>query len=850
MGTSTTQQTNFTRDVLGRYLCNSLDEALRSTDTTLRADARPFDIIIVGGGTFGSVIAEHMFFRDKAHSHRILVLEGGPFVLPEHVQNLPMLGLDPASATSIQQLKNEGNFGPDKPRNEVWGLAWNSATPFPGLAYCIGGRSLFWGGWSPQLLTSELPNNKWPADVLIDLQSNNLPDGSGGYFRQASDQIGVTQTNDFIFGELHNALRIQLYQGLKAGKVTDAMNLTTLPDHPSVRFSDQSLTVKDLLDLLGLSNQSNPPSQQELLNQLKLEAPLAVQGNPGHAGFFPFNKFSAVPVLMKAAREAFFESNGDDVKKRLMVVPRCGVQRLRTIQDGNFRRVTDIETSQGVISLPPNAIVIIALGTIESTRLALNSFGDIPSDGYNLIGTNLMAHLRTNLDIRIPRQVLSALDPNVQALQSSALFVKGQHQFGDGTLGHFHLQITASGLGQLGSNSEAELFKKVPDIDSFYTFKNATDTHVILTIRGIGEMQPDNPDNFVRLDVNPNETDEFGVQRAFVAIANPQDPQQRNNNTKSAKDFELLLAMEKAADDVTKFFAGNSPVEILGKRRDGLGTTHHETGTLRMGDDPTQSVTNSDGRFHYVNNAYVVGPALFPTIGSPNPMLTGVALARRLGDRLASPKPFIPEPSFTALFDGLGLNNWQMVGQGGFNIVDGTLASMNNGNDLGLLWCKTPMPADFALKLEWRTWQIDSNSGVFIRFPDPNSKGYNNPAWVGVHFGFEVQIDELGTPDGLAIHRTGAIYNEPNQTRNVIPANPPGQWNDFEIRAQGQNYSVFLNGTQVTQFQNQNPNRGLPTTTNAPSFIGLQAYVGKRVDFRNIQIKSLVGAPQPVLMSV
>ena len=37
-------------------------------------------------------------------------------------------------------------------------------------------------------------------------------------------------------------------------------------------------------------------------NKLKLEAPLAVQARPEHAGFFPLNKFSAVPLLIKAAR--------------------------------------------------------------------------------------------------------------------------------------------------------------------------------------------------------------------------------------------------------------------------------------------------------------------------------------------------------------------------------------------------------------------------------------------------------------------------------------------------------------------------------------------------------------------
>jgi len=67
----------------------------------------------------------------------------------------------------------------------------------------------------------------------------------------------------------------------------------------------------------------------------------------------------------------------------------------------------------------------------------------------------------------------------------------------------------------------------------------------------------------------------------------------------------------------------------------------------------------------------------------------------------------------------------------------------------------------------------------------PAGVGYQNPACVGVHFGYEVQIDALGAPDGAPIHRTGAIYNEPNQRLSLVPERPAGQWNSFDIQVSG-----------------------------------------------------------------
>ena len=90
---------------------------------------------------------------------------------------------------------------------EVWGLPWNSTERFGGLAYCLGGRSLYFGGWSPRYFDTEMhtaavgsvtSQTLWPAAVVQDLKVR--------FFDEAAQQTGVDASNDFINGPLHDFL--------------------------------------------------------------------------------------------------------------------------------------------------------------------------------------------------------------------------------------------------------------------------------------------------------------------------------------------------------------------------------------------------------------------------------------------------------------------------------------------------------------------------------------------------------------------------------------------------------------------------------------------------------------------
>jgi choline dehydrogenase-like flavoprotein len=127
------------------------------------------------------------------------------------------------------------------------------------------------------------------------------------------------------------------------------------------------------------------------------------------------------------------------------------------------------------------------------------------------------------------------------------------------------------------------------------------------------------------INLSPYEKDEFGVPRAYVQF--------KTTDSENA----LAAAMNEAVVNLAKALANNNPgdVQITGPIYDSLGSTYHEAGTLWMGTDPKSSVTDENGRFHHVANAYCCDQSLFVNVGSVNPTLTGLVLARKVAEAIA-----------------------------------------------------------------------------------------------------------------------------------------------------------------------------------------------------------------------
>ncbi|WP_405574022.1 ThuA domain-containing protein [Streptomyces sp. NBC_01167] len=182
-----------------------------------------------------------------------------------------------------------------------------------------------------------------------------------------------------------------------------------------------------------------------------------------------------------------------------------------------------------------------------------------------------------------------------------------------------------------------------------------------------------------------------------------------------------------------------------------------------------------------------------------------------------------PQTGYRSIFNGKTLEGWKQAGPGKFTVVDG---EMRTEGGMGMAWYQAKELKSYSLKLDWKL-DGDDNSGVFVGFPA------SDDPWSAVNNGYEVQIDATDAAD----RTTGAVYGFKSadiKARDRV-LRPPGQWNSYEIKVQGERLQVFLNGVKINDYTNTDPARSLKD-----GYIGLQNHgAGDQASFRNIQLREL-----------
>lgn len=180
------------------------------------------------------------------------------------------------------------------------------------------------------------------------------------------------------------------------------------------------------------------------------------------------------------------------------------------------------------------------------------------------------------------------------------------------------------------------------------------------------------------------------------------------------------------------------------------------------------------------------------------------------------------DEGFYTLFHNHDMSNWTVTGRpDGFIEHWGGISWMMPGGERVM---SRKRYDNFILRLEWKLYKLEGNSGVFIRAPRANRESA---------MGMEIQI--MGDPGTEPNENSsGAIYDVLPALSN--PSNPIGHWNTYEIMADGPLVRVKMNGV-VVQDVNLDEHEKLKHRLRN-GFIKLQDH-GDRVTFRNIRIKEL-----------
>jgi len=168
-------------------------------------------------------------------------------------------------------------------------------------------------------------------------------------------------------------------------------------------------------------------------------------------------------------------------------------------------------------------------------------------------------------------------------------------------------------------------------------------------------------------------------------------------------------------------------------------------------------------------------------------------------------------------------HGWNHYGPGYF-VLDEKTGIIKSQGGMGLLWYSRKKYGNFVLELEFKSSQVDTNSGIFLRVPGvPSSDDY-------IYHSFEIQIYDYGS----GIHKTGAVYDAEEPKLDAFK--PTGEWNSYKITFRGDRIIVELNGTEVVDWKAES--RGKIKDFSREGYIGLQNHDSiSPVYFRNIYVK-------------
>jgi glucose dehydrogenase len=549
--------------------------------------AETFDVVIIGAGVAGALIADALAARHV----NVLLLEAGETGgergaltarwAAATVKGLgtPYIASEPARIPGPEQPATEAD------RKNARDVYYDQQTPEKYLSTYerrVGGSTWHWLGHTPRLLPNDFRLRStygvgadWPLGYA-DLEP---------WYCKAEKELGVAG-DDAEWQNVHGAFRSQPFPMSKIWPSwSDEMFSRALKDVP---VSGRHLTV--------LSTPSARNSQ-------------AYDGRPPCAG-----NASCVPICPIGAKYDGSVHVKKSVAKGAQLWEKSVALRLEADADGGVRTVHFKRWDQSAATVR-GRVVIVAANAIESAKLLLLSGLANASDQ---VGRNLMDHLQ--------KAVLGTARDPVYPFRGPPS-TSGIETFRDGEFrtrhGAFRMSLGNDGWSRSGS-PQTDVARLIETEGLFGRELRERLFHEVsrqVRISCSVEVLP-NPAN--RVTLSPL-ADSFGVPRPQLHFATDDYTREAFGPALDAIE-ELLRALGATVTSLDR-----NPLNYSG--------AGHIMGTCRMGFDAKAAVVDADCRSFDHPNLYVVGAGTFPTCGTANPTLTVAALALRAADHVLSLLP-------------------------------------------------------------------------------------------------------------------------------------------------------------------------------------------------------------------
>ncbi len=600
--------------------------------TSEKASREMYDVVIVGGGIAGAILAQTLSQKNK----RVLIIEAGPgedITLSGYEDyltrfygaaskdnqapyplnaNAPMprssdaRKITPGQPESSGYLVQTGPFGSDTTYTRV-----------------LGGTTMHWEAKTPRMLPEDFKMRKtlglgadWPLNY----------DDLEPYYRAAEREIGVSaDTEDQAYlGITYPADYVYPMRGLPLSyldqRVDKGIRGTT------VKLGEETFELKVRPFAQGRNGIPNPqydggkgfvPVGAISTNQV--EEGGRCQGNNNCVPICPVQaKYHAGKTLAKALQTGRVDLLTQSVASKIHIDPENG-------------RVTHIEVKTYHDPMAPGyttssvrgAVFVLAANAIENPRLMLAS-GLSSTSG--LVGRNLMDHA----------YLLSwALMPEVCGTTRGTNCTGGIVELRGGRFrsqqAAFAVDIHNDGWGWATGSPGSDLELLVDAQNKFgRTLRRDLVDRITrqLLLAFMIEVLPE-PSN--RVSVDPAYKDQLGNMRPVISY---NIPEYTMRGVAYARRFAQLVFQRLGAADYTAY----DPADYGYVTYEGQGYAirggNHLAGTHIMGTNKHNSVVDDDQRAWDYPNLYLVGGGSMPSIGTANVTLTIAALCFRTAEAI------------------------------------------------------------------------------------------------------------------------------------------------------------------------------------------------------------------------